>query len=163
MMNARMTDDQRSQAGTRFAARVILLDRSQRILLLHARSDHEALFWLMPGGGLEDGESFAEAAHREAREETGLNVNLGPCVWTRRHVFDWREQRIDQLERFFIGTTDQTDVQPIRSDDYVVGHRWWSLSELVASVEEFAPRKLGLLLPALLRGEYPEQPINCGV
>jgi hypothetical protein len=45
----------------------------------------------------------------------------------------------------------------------VVGHRWWHLSEIEQSAEEFAPRRLAMLLPPLLRGEYPNPPIGCGV
>ena len=34
-------------------------------------------YWVIPGGGVEDGESVAEAAQREAEEELGLPVALG--------------------------------------------------------------------------------------
>ena len=48
-------------------------------------------------------------------------------------------------------------------DSYVIGHRWWTLSELERSGDYFAPRRLASLLPAILRGDFPEQPIDCGV
>ena len=34
---------------------------------------------------------------------------------------------------------------------------------LLCSREEFAPRRLGELIPDLIRGEYPDPPIDCGV
>jgi ADP-ribose pyrophosphatase YjhB (NUDIX family) len=43
-------------------------------VLLTKRADVEV--WTLPGGGVETGESVAEAAIREAREETGLEVRL---------------------------------------------------------------------------------------
>ena len=43
-------------------------------VLLTKRADVEV--WTLPGGGVETGESVAEAAIREAREETGLQVQL---------------------------------------------------------------------------------------
>ena len=36
------------------------------------------LYYVIPGGGVEDGESIAEAAQREAEEELGVGVTLGP-------------------------------------------------------------------------------------
>ena len=47
-------------------------------VLLTKRADFEV--WCLPGGGVEDGESVAEAAVREAYEETGLVVLLTGVV-----------------------------------------------------------------------------------
>ena len=43
-------------------------------ILLTKREDFEV--WCLPGGGVEDGESLAEAAIREAKEDTGVDVEL---------------------------------------------------------------------------------------
>ncbi len=51
----------------------IAIIRDQQILLTQ-REDFEV--WCLPGGQIEIGESFAECAVREAREETGLDVRL---------------------------------------------------------------------------------------
>jgi len=47
-------------------------------ILLTKREDFEV--WCLPGGGVEEGESLAEAGIREAKEETGLDVELTRLV-----------------------------------------------------------------------------------
>ncbi|MBN2147001.1 MAG: NUDIX domain-containing protein [Anaerolineales bacterium] len=47
-------------------------------ILLTKRKDFEV--WCLPGGSVDDGESIAQAARREAREETGLEVRLERLV-----------------------------------------------------------------------------------
>ena len=63
----------------------------------------------------------------------------------------------------FVVRATKPRITPIKADGYVVGHRLWHLSEIEQSTEDFAPRRLALLLPSIIRGEYPKPPIDCGV
>ncbi len=47
-------------------------------ILLTQREDFET--WILPSGGVEEGESVAQAAIRETKEETGLDVELTRLV-----------------------------------------------------------------------------------
>ena len=47
-------------------------------VLLTKREDFEV--WCLPGGSVENGESLAETAQREAREETGLEIRIERLV-----------------------------------------------------------------------------------
>ncbi len=150
--------------NARKAARVILLDDRKRVLYLKAHEPNTGrYFWVMPGGGLKRNENFEDAAIRETFEETGISIRLGPFVWIRRHQYIWKEKPFDQYEHYFVAWTSDADVYAHKPDDYIVGYRWWSLSEMEASKDEFAPCKIKSLLPPILRNRFPETPFNCGV
>ncbi len=57
---------------------VVFLDG--RVLLIRRRFDPMAGRWSIPGGAVEVGERLDEALAREMREETGLDVDVGPLV-----------------------------------------------------------------------------------
>lgn len=148
--------------GARAAARILLLDRRARILLLEAQEGGHR-WWVAPGGGAQPGETFEAAAERELYEETGLLLRVNQWVWTRRHIFEWQGRQMDQYERYFVARVDEPEIKPVSADGYVVGHRWWELREIQQSNDEFAPRRIGVLLASIIRGEYPNPAIDCGV
>jgi 8-oxo-dGTP diphosphatase len=78
--------------------RVIILDDENRILLV--RQNHEGRdFWLVPGGGIESGETSLAAAEREVLEETGLEVMIGRMIW---HIEEVSETRGMRFVNFFL-------------------------------------------------------------
>lgn len=58
----------------------IALDERGRVLLIQRAQPPGAGLWTIPGGRVEPGESLARACARELREETGLEVEVGPVV-----------------------------------------------------------------------------------
>ena len=60
------------RARVRCAA-VIVTDEG---ILLARHKKRGRTYWVLPGGGLEEGETFAEGVRREVFEETALEVNV---------------------------------------------------------------------------------------
>jgi ADP-ribose pyrophosphatase YjhB (NUDIX family) len=153
----------------RQAARAVVLDPAGRILLVRFEFPGAAL-WATPGGGIDEGETPEDAIRRELAEEAGLDeVELGPWIWTREHVFPFLDGRWDgQVERFVLVRTPAFEPAPrftaeeLRAE-YVTAMRWWSLRELEAGEDVFAPRRLPELVAALLRDGPPGEPVDVGV
>lgn len=156
----------------RNAARVLLIDGRERVLLFrtHAASGGRAL-WITPGGGLKRGETHEAAARRELWEETGISTGIGPCVWVRQHVFRFNGRDgsvlLDEREQIFVARIDRAEVENANWEpeehDFLLAHRWWSVDEIAASKDWFAPRRLAALLPAVIAGAYGDAPFDCGV
>jgi len=157
-------------AHVRTAARIIVIDDADRVLLLAAQDPADGrVVWFVPGGGIEAGESLLEAAQRELAEEVPAAGQLalhGP-VWRRRHLFSWNGRRIDQTEWFFVGRlAGSIDAGEIRlsgpEEASFVTARWASVTDLADSDDVFAPRRIAELLAPLLAGDYPAEPIDTG-
>lgn len=157
----------------RHAARVVVLAPCGAVLLVRVRNpDTGHAWWICPGGGLEDGETHAQAAARELAEETGLRVaarDVGPCVWTREHVFPWRGTTWRQRERYHLLRVAARFVpSPALGADGLAAEgldamRWWAPGEFARADVEFAPRRLPALLDALVRDGPAADPPDAGV
>lgn len=76
--------------------RVIVFDDDDRLLMI--RQHHEDRdIWMVPGGGIEEGETAVETAVREMKEETNLDVEVGRMVW---HVEEVDPSRPERGQRF---------------------------------------------------------------
>lgn len=122
----------------RRAGRVLLLAADGRVLLLRGHDPgrpRDGHWWFTPGGGVEPGESFADAARRELAEETGHVVgDLGEPVHHRLAEFDFEGLHYRQTEQFFLVRAEHADVDTSRWTDVevrtVTEWRWFSADDL---------------------------------
>ncbi len=85
---------------TRNSARIVLLNKENKVLLFKAFLPHE-FCWFTPGGGIEIGENSYEAAKRELYEETGLYLDIGPRIWKGQQLVEWKNESVMLTEEYF--------------------------------------------------------------
>jgi 8-oxo-dGTP pyrophosphatase MutT (NUDIX family) len=155
----------------RSCVRVVLRDRAGRILLFRAVLESRAAehWWELPGGGIEPGETYQQAAVREIREETGLEISaadVGPPRWRRSAT--WTARGIRRLQHEVVVPVQlDADAPPVSDggqtaeelEEYVEA-RWWAVADVLASAERFYPGRLPALLPAFLAGAELTEPFE---
>jgi ADP-ribose pyrophosphatase YjhB (NUDIX family) len=137
----------------RRAARVVLLDPQNRVLLMrYDDGPPNGSHWATPGGGLEPGESYPQAALRELAEETGwTDIELLGQMHQRSHTMEWSGQLVQQAERLYLARTDQpsrqiTGVDAMHVSDGIAAWRWWTIAELTSTDQTIWPAELAELI-----------------
>ena len=146
-------------APVRHAARVVLLDERNRVLLLRY-DERGQRFWALPGGTLEPGESHEQAAARELHEELGIaDTAIGPQIAS-RDTGEASERRV--VECYFSSRVRSTEVEagnPTQPDQ-IRGHRWWTLDDLHMAEEAIYPGELADLVHQLIKFGVPGEPVT---
>jgi ADP-ribose pyrophosphatase YjhB (NUDIX family) len=121
-----------------------LVVHDERLLMIRERRP-SGLWWSVPGGYAEAGESLEEAAAREGEEETGVAVSVGALVCTliweyaakhRRNVIAYfeaaplgrpvpRPQTEEAIEAVEFVVPTELDAQEIHPQTRAVLERWW--------------------------------------
>lgn len=155
------------QPVLRPAARGVVLDQDDRILLVRFEFADGKILWAAPGGGVEEGESLQDALARELREEIGLEVPSDPPhLWHQETVADGHATGYDGVtnDYFLIRVDSFTPAGTMSADELAAeglhGHRWWTLPEIQSyeGPELFSPRALPQLLQALRQDGPPATP-----
>jgi 8-oxo-dGTP diphosphatase len=130
----------------RRASRLILLDGQRQVLLFRHAGINGGAFWAPPGGGLEGGETFEQAAWREAREELGLTRITLRRLWERVSDFVYIDHPVHQHEWFFLVEGElpaiPSCVENVHRQEGILEMRWWTTAEIESTSERVFPEEL---------------------
>ncbi|HOJ32008.1 MAG TPA: NUDIX hydrolase [Candidatus Hydrogenedentes bacterium] len=132
----------------------IILQDDNILLVRHVKQGKT--YWLLPGGGVEYGESVAEALAREVKEETNLDIQVGDLVFVNDSIPPDRHRHVLNLYflAFVVGGTLR-----IGDDSNLAELRFMPLAELPHL--EFYPDIRTELLKAIQMG-FPNRACYLG-
>lgn len=166
-----MKKPEREKHRYRPAVRGLVVDSAERILLVRLVFPH-GVWWVLPGGGIEENETEHDALHRELQEELGLmSAEIGPLIWRRTHTFDFfdtnGEQWGGQSEVVYLIRTPAFTPRPMMTKKELEAEniddiRWWTRTEISQhqGTDNFAPPDLGHYLERLFDVEQPDIPFE---
>ena len=110
---------------TRTACRGIVTRKGRILLSFETKTGQ----WMLPGGGMENGEDERDCCIREVAEETGILIRPSECLLEIDEYYeDWK-----WVNRYFIGTvTGQTETRLTdREKEVGMEPRWLPVGEII--------------------------------
>lgn len=120
----------------------VICEAEGHLLLVRLRDPKSGVVALYPpGGGIEDGETPAEAGERETFEEAGVRVRVDPKVeLVDRYPFVWNGDEYDCTTHYFGAELDGPFLKslgPVNDTEYNLGPAWVPTAEGLAQLAIF--------------------------
>ncbi len=120
----------------------LVIFRGGRLLLCRRVKAPEAGYWNIPGGKVDHLESAADAARREAEEETGLTI--GNVAFLCHAEYINRDERHHWISLIFVARETQGE-PALTEPDKLADIGWFDLDDLPSPVSHFTRQALTAL------------------
>ncbi|MDX9754866.1 MAG: NUDIX domain-containing protein [bacterium] len=104
---------------------VIIVEEDKILLVQHEK--HGQTYWLLPGGGVEFGETLEEAAKREMMEEANLTVEMGDLLFLSESIPPDQHRHV--INYYFPATITGGHLQ-VGADDVLRDVQWHWIEDL---------------------------------
>ena len=142
MISLRLVDNEYPFDGfdhTRLIARGIVLNDEGKVALHVVHRDDafcNQTYYETPGGGVDEGESFAEAFERECMEELGAKVQILAVLGEIEDAYNLIHRK--NINRFYLAKLVQSGKPHFASkgDNYIQKTEWLGLEDAIARMEK---------------------------
>lgn len=134
--------------------RVIILNEENKMLMVKQHHEEKDI-WMVPGGGIEDGESSFEAAEREVFEETGIKVKTDRLIWHVEEVSDRGQRFVNFFMAEIAGGSLKLGMDPeFDAEHQVLREVGFFSKEEIMSLDNIYPEYLRDEFWRVLEGNY---------
>jgi len=136
----------------------VVLDENKNVLLIRSNYGGKE-YWILPGGGLEFGESLHDCVIREIKEESNIDVTPKSLIFMDENL----EKNRHMIHFTYLCTPNSLNVvtgtDPDHEEEIIKEAKFVSLSEL-KSMDNFIPPVMKDFLIKGIESEFPEKVIN---
>ncbi|WP_164545582.1 NUDIX domain-containing protein [Paenibacillus albus] len=133
-----------------------IIESDNKLLLIKKKLDRIGIYYTLPGGGQEPGETIEAAILRECKEELNIKVEGRELVCVREYISNNHEysflvkevQAIEFIFRCTFGVEDK--IAHLQNDVAQIGYEWLAITEIVNSLKQ-DDEKNGLKFPQTLK------------
>jgi 8-oxo-dGTP diphosphatase len=143
----------------RNSAKAVIIQENK--LLAIKKEDPDGYYFVLPGGGQEQGENLNETLRRECIEEIGEEIEIGDLLFLREyigrnHEYSSSDYQVHQTEFMFLCELKERKENiknGISPDDGQIGVEWLPVSELLQ--RRLYPQKMRKYLIDYFNREKP--------